>query len=270
MSSIDQQADSYRGSSSSPPDALPKFDILAIHPSPAHIEQALQAWDGIDLPNKTAVLVSSFGDIFFEAPDGIHVLSAQDGSLQKFAHNRTEFRRRLSFTGPEEFLFASLVSDARNAGLRLAPDECYDFITPLQQGGKRDIANVRKVNFVQKLNARAQWQHGDPSPVPPPKPFRPTLLVPVLLFFVPLLLLANPTSGASPALHAFAVFIGLIAGSVGGGFLAYLLTLGVVTGLLKRIIPLKVARWLGMGLGLMVWMNTTIRIWAWLLSGAHF
>ncbi|WP_315836607.1 hypothetical protein [Bradyrhizobium prioriisuperbiae] len=255
LSSIDQRADLNGSFVSSDQDPLPKFDILAIRPSPEQIAQALATVNWIDLRDKTVVLISSFGDVFFEARDGIHLLSTVDGSWQKFAHNRTEFRRRLSFTGPDEFLFASLVSDARKAGMQLAPGECYDFLEPLPDGGNAEIANLRKINFVQKLNALRQWR---PPPPPPPAPINPIFIVPVLLFLLPVLLSAG-------LIFAIPMLVGIHAIGVGAGWPAYLLTRAIATRFLKRTSAPDTVRWLATGLGIVAWVSTTIGVWFLLL-----
>jgi Domain of unknown function (DUF1851) len=65
-------------------------------------------------------------------------------------------RALASEDGNNEYLLAGLVDRARERGLRLAPHEVYDFMTPPILGGEVDEINLRPASFVVALDIGGQ------------------------------------------------------------------------------------------------------------------
>ena len=56
---------------------------LTFVPTPQEFEQALESWAWIGLGDKQPVFASLFGDVFFEADDGVWYLDQLEGTLTR-------------------------------------------------------------------------------------------------------------------------------------------------------------------------------------------
>jgi hypothetical protein len=132
--------------------------LLTITPSQVDLERGLESWDWICFNDLKPILVSSFGDIFFESPTGIQFLDTIEGKLKRIASDRSDLQKQLSTVqGEDEFLLAGLVFAARERlHLCLQPGECYDFKVPPVLSGAISPENLQKMSFVVKLNICGQ------------------------------------------------------------------------------------------------------------------
>jgi hypothetical protein len=132
--------------------------MFAIRPTPEELAQGLESWDWLDFNGLQPVLVSSFGDVFFEGSDGIQMLDTIEGKLKHIASDRRELESKLATEqGQDEFLLAGLVIGARDRlSLTLQDGECYDFKVPPILSGAIGVENLQKMSFVVKLNLCGQ------------------------------------------------------------------------------------------------------------------
>jgi hypothetical protein len=132
--------------------------MFAIRPTAEDLARGLESWDWLDFEGLQPILVSSFGDVFFEGSDGVHMLDTIEGKLKHIASDRRELELKLATEqGQDELLLAGLVMGARDrANLTLRDGECYDFIVPPILSGSIAIENMQKLDFVVKLNLCGQ------------------------------------------------------------------------------------------------------------------
>jgi hypothetical protein len=138
---------------------LSRIDLskLAIHPADEDIVRALESWDWLKVSEFRPLLVTAFGDIFFDTPSGIQFLDTIEGCLEPAVHDLNELSRLLSNSeGRDKWLLEGLVQGARDRGQILASDQCYDFkIAPIL-GGPMDADSVHGMSFVVKVNIAGQ------------------------------------------------------------------------------------------------------------------
>jgi hypothetical protein len=131
--------------------------VLTVTPSPHEFERALEAWAWIGLEGKRPLFASLFGDVFFEAPDGIWFLSHLDGTLTHEWADRAALDAALATEeGQDEYLLGGLVIGARNAGLVLGPGEVYHFVPPPILGGLIAVENLTVMDFVVSVHIGGQ------------------------------------------------------------------------------------------------------------------
>jgi Domain of unknown function (DUF1851) len=135
--------------------------------SSAAYDGALESWSFLDLSSKSPALTSPFGDVFFQAPDGIWWLDTVEGELLRPWDDQEAFRSELSTAeGQDRYLLAGLARGAHRAGLRPGRDEIYDFKVAPILGGGFDVTNVQIADFVVAVNIAGQI-HGQVRDLPP-------------------------------------------------------------------------------------------------------
>jgi Domain of unknown function (DUF1851) len=128
-----------------------------IDPSPDTLSNALDGWRWLDIADKAPVLVTAFGDVFFEGKDGIWFLDTLDRKLKRVCDTRDDLHQLLRTEhGEDHYLFAPFVQRAEAEGHALGPDECYDFKVHPVVGGAVDMSNVEKRSFLVSLHLRGQ------------------------------------------------------------------------------------------------------------------
>lgn len=135
--------------------------------TPEIYARALEDWSWLDLQGKTPVLASLFGDVFLQDGRGYWFLDTLDGSLVQVAANRDELQTKLdSIEGQDNYLLGGLATAADRKGIRLKPNEVYDFQIPPVLGGKTDLSNVTVMDFVVSLTIAGQL-HRQIKDLPP-------------------------------------------------------------------------------------------------------
>ena len=142
--------------------------MLTISPSAVDLERGLESWDWLCFDGLTPILVSSFGDVFFDSLDGIQFLDTIEGKLKRIANDRGDLKRLLSTVkGQDELFLGGLVLAARDQfGLVLEDGECYDFKVSPALSGSFAPENMQKMSFVVKLNLCGQL-HKQIKDLPP-------------------------------------------------------------------------------------------------------
>lgn len=136
--------------------AGPKLELTRRFSS-ATYSDALESWTFLDLSNKSPALTSPFGDIFFQAADGIWWLDTVEGKLVRPWSDQDAFRAELSTVeGQDRYLLAGLAHAAHQAGLQPGPDEIYDFKVAPVLGGAFEVTNVGICDFVVAVNIAGQ------------------------------------------------------------------------------------------------------------------
>jgi Domain of unknown function (DUF1851) len=131
--------------------------VLTVTPSPQEFERALESWAWIGLEGKRPLFASLFGDVFFEAADGIWYLSQLDGTLTHEWADRAALDAALATEeGQDRYLLGGLVIGARKADLVLGPGEVYDFVPPPILGGPIAVENLTVMDFVVSVHIGGQ------------------------------------------------------------------------------------------------------------------
>jgi len=118
---------------------------------------ALESWQWLEFSGKKPILVTAFADVFFSGESGIYFLDTVGGSLQFVAQSRQELEEVLSTEeGKEQFLLSNLVELANQENMFLLNGEAFDFKVHPTLGGKIEIENIEKGNFVVALHIRGQ------------------------------------------------------------------------------------------------------------------
>jgi hypothetical protein len=117
----------------------------------------LADWDFLDLTGKTPMFTSPFGDIFFQASDGVWMLDLLEGSLKRVWVDVDECRVALrTEDAQDEFLSAGLALSAERAGIVPTVHEVYDYVIAPILGGPITAANIELRNFGLKLSIMGQ------------------------------------------------------------------------------------------------------------------
>lgn len=131
--------------------------MFLIHPNIKDIEEGLESWSWLDFAGKEPIAVTAFGDVFFEARDGIYFLDRVSGELSLVCDTKNNLEKVLNTPdGRNHYLMSELVLLARERGLVLDEGECYEFkITPIL-GGALDLDNLHKMDFKISLHITGQ------------------------------------------------------------------------------------------------------------------
>ncbi|MEV0297766.1 T6SS immunity protein Tdi1 domain-containing protein [Nocardia sp. NPDC050710] len=130
-------------------------------------EQGLASWAWIGLDGKTPLCASLFGDVFFEAEDGLWWLDSLNGELTRPWDDPDALEAELNtHDGMEQYLLASLALDAAENGLVPGEGAVYDFAHPPILGGELSVENLQILDFAVSLNVSGQM-HQQVGALPP-------------------------------------------------------------------------------------------------------
>ena len=130
---------------------------LVITPPREAIERALESWQWLPIRGREPILVTSFGDIFFEGEDGIWFLDTLEGTIQRACATRSELEALLATTEAQDrYCLAGFVERARREGMLLKDGESYDFTLPPVVGGKIEYENIQPRDFVVAVHIAGQ------------------------------------------------------------------------------------------------------------------
>jgi hypothetical protein len=120
---------------------------------PADTYARLADWDFLDLRGKTPIFTSPFGDIFFQASDGVWMLDLLEGRLKRVWADVDECRVALQTeAAQDEYLSAGLALSAERAGIIPTVHEVYDYAIAPILGGPISVANIELRDFGLKLS----------------------------------------------------------------------------------------------------------------------
>jgi hypothetical protein len=138
--------------------------------TPEQFAQGLESWQWIGIGAKTPRFTSPFGDVFFQAEDGIWFLDTLEGSLLRPWGSTSALKADLNTaSGQDRYLLAGLAASAEHQGLTPAPGQVYGFNIPPVLGGKLDLANIEVIDFVVGLHIAGQI-HDQVRTLPPGTP----------------------------------------------------------------------------------------------------
>ena len=130
---------------------------LFINPSKEAVGRALDSWRWLPIEGRTPVLVTAFGDIFFEGNDGIWFLDTLEGTLEKVCVTREELSGILASEEAEDrYCLAGFVERAHREGMVLGDAQCYDFTLHPVVGGKIEYSNIQPRDFVLAVHIAGQ------------------------------------------------------------------------------------------------------------------
>jgi hypothetical protein len=133
-------------------------------------DEALTSWQWLDLAGKRPLFTSLFGDVFLEANDGCWLLDVVSGKYGRTWPSVSEMESDLaSEQGRVHYLLEPLVRAAVDHGLRLGPEQVFDFTRPPVLGGERQPDNLGVVDFVVAVNLAGQI-HAQVRNLPPGTP----------------------------------------------------------------------------------------------------
>jgi hypothetical protein len=131
--------------------------ILTKSFEPAVFAHALAEWTWVDLSNKTPVLASLFGDVFFAAPDGYWFLSTIEGTLTRPWASRDALVAALdSPEGQDEWLLGGLAMSAHQRGVQLVEPQVYVFAPHPVLTGKFEVETIMAMDFPIAMSVNAQ------------------------------------------------------------------------------------------------------------------
>jgi hypothetical protein len=130
---------------------------LVITPPREAIERALESWHWLPINGRDPILVTAFGDIFFEGRDGIWFLDTLEGAIQRVCTTRAELEELLATTeGEDRYCLAGFVERACREGMILREGQCYDYTLHPVVGGKIEYANIQPRDFVLAIHIAGQ------------------------------------------------------------------------------------------------------------------
>lgn len=135
------------------------FGDLLIAPPERHLTAALGAWRWLNPPNEAPILISAFGDMFFQARNGsVLMLDTLEGMLKPVAGSVAELRDRLlsSNEAQDELLSSVWTQAARRSGLTLGPGECFDWTIAPMLGGAFAVENITVQSFAVAVDIAGQ------------------------------------------------------------------------------------------------------------------
>lgn len=110
-------------------------------------DSLLADWSSLFPCGSSRWLLSRFGELFFEQPDGkIGMLQVSDFQYSVIANDKKDFEEWL--VDPDkmsEWFLAPLVDQLVEKGRTLKPDYCYSFKTALGLGGQINAENVMDI-----------------------------------------------------------------------------------------------------------------------------
>lgn len=126
-----------------------KFEDLTVDPEHLDVEDICSAWQWRIREQKSLMLVSKMGDVFFLGKDeGIYWLRTDTGDLQKVAENLNQFEFLL---GQEENLdnwfLPDLIEQLETAGKKLGPNQVYSYKRMPVIGGDYSVENIEPTDI---------------------------------------------------------------------------------------------------------------------------
>ena len=131
--------------------------MFIIHPQIEDINDGLESWDWLDFTGKNPFVATAFGDVFFEAKEGIYFLDTVSGKLEFVCDSKQALEKILNTPeGQDHYLMSELVLLAREQGLVLSEGECYEFIIAPILSGAIEFDNLQKMDFKVSLHINGQ------------------------------------------------------------------------------------------------------------------
>lgn len=131
--------------------------MFFIQPTAEQLHRALESWQWLPIENKTPFAVTALGDVFLEADDGIWFLDRIEGALTFAAQDHQSLQDTLDAeSGQDHYLWYDLLESARESGLQLKPNECFDFIDAPVLGGQAEVGNLKARDFELVLRIAGQ------------------------------------------------------------------------------------------------------------------
>lgn len=131
--------------------------MFLLHPTLDDFTHGLESWDWLDFSGKVPFLTTAFGDVFFDSKEGVYFLDKVSGKLELICESKQALQDILNTAdGQDHYLMTSLVLLARDRGLILNDDECYDFKVAPSLNGEIKFENLQKMDFKVSLNITGQ------------------------------------------------------------------------------------------------------------------
>ena len=136
------------------------YPRLVLDVETADIQRALKAWQWLEPPDCDVALVSKFGDMFYDTPQGVVMLDTLEGSLNIVAANSGDFVHALAGDDyRDEVLSDVWVQAAAHKGIVLSSGECFDWAVAPILGGSCASEAITKGSFVVKVAIAGQIHH---------------------------------------------------------------------------------------------------------------
>ena len=140
---------------------------FVISPAREAIEQALDSWQWLPIRNCDPIIVTAFGDIFFQGQDGIWFLDTLEGTFLKVCNTRSELEELFTTQEAEDHYFsAGFLERAHREGVVLNEGQCFDYKLHPVVGGKVEYSNIQPQDFVVAVHIAGQL-HEQSRHLPP-------------------------------------------------------------------------------------------------------
>ncbi len=131
--------------------------MYLINPTQEKISNGLEEWSWLPINDKTPIVVTAFGDIFFESSNGIWFLDTLEGNISKVTNTRGELQDILNTVeGQDHFLMSGFVDRAVAEGMKLMGGQCYNFKISPVLGGQIIFENIEIQDLVVALSISGQ------------------------------------------------------------------------------------------------------------------
>ena len=131
--------------------------MFLLYPALEDVNYGLESWDWLDFSDKEPFVATVFGDIFFDSKEGVYFLDKVSGSLEVICESKQALQDIFNTVdGQNHYLMTALVMLARDRGMILDDNECYDFKISPALSGAVEFDNLQKMNFKTSLHITGQ------------------------------------------------------------------------------------------------------------------
>src|SRR5215469_12598876 len=125
--------------------------------APEQFERALESWRWAGVAGKRPLFASPFGDVFFDADDGVWFLDLLEGTLTRQWPDAAALKASLrTIEGQDRYLLAGLAFAAERQGLAPSAAQVLGFKNPPFLGGAVAADNIDVIDFEVSLYIAGQ------------------------------------------------------------------------------------------------------------------
>jgi len=126
-----------------------KLEDVTINIQDLDLEDICSAWQWRIQDQKSLVLISKLGDMFFLGTDcGVYWLQTDSGDLTKIADNLMHFEELLTrYENFDNWFLPGLIEQLEQAGKSLGPNQVYSYLKIPVMGGEYSVDNIKPTDI---------------------------------------------------------------------------------------------------------------------------